>query len=362
MRSRPVAPCSFRGLLAVAGWLAVAALAHGQESMSGSTGGGSAPGGEGGGLSDSDSAVGYIDTAIPRTMFRFRADFAYDNNRPTRGEFFYATYQPDFLGLPGEPIYNGINGRVGAGPFQVPVVINPHGHGLPEPETSVDYQELSAYMEVALNKRFSVFAELPVRFLNPEINPDHTGVGDINVGFKYALLACDTRYLTFQARNYIPTGDSHEGLGTNHFSFEPGVLYFQRLLPGLALEAELKDWIPMGGTAVAGNVVRYGVGVNYRVYDRPGFWVAPVAEFVGWTFLSGKDEAVLTPEFIDIRNARGETVLNAKVGVRIGIGGAPDSDSEGMLKGADLYIGYGRPLTGDVFYKDILRVELRMRF
>src|SRR5437016_4980816 len=37
-----------------------------------------------------DSAVGYIDSAIPRTLFRIRADSAFDDTRPDRAEFFYA--------------------------------------------------------------------------------------------------------------------------------------------------------------------------------------------------------------------------------------------------------------------------------
>jgi hypothetical protein len=32
-----------------------------------------------------------------------------------------------------------------------------------------------------------------------------------------------------------------------------------------------------------------------------------------------------------------------------------------MLSQSDIYIGYGRALTGDVWYKDILRAELRLR-
>ena len=33
-----------------------------------------------------------------------------------------------------------------------------------------------------------------------------------------------------------------------------------------------------------------------------------------------------------------------------------------LLSGTDLYVGYGRALTGEVWYKDIFRVELRIPF
>src|SRR5437870_2915412 len=71
-----------------------------------------------------DSSVGYIDSAMPGDVFRFRFDAAYHNNRPTRAEFFYP--------------------RGG-----------PSGLGLHDPEPSVDFQELSAYLEMALSDRFS---------------------------------------------------------------------------------------------------------------------------------------------------------------------------------------------------------------
>ena len=63
----------------------------------------------------SDTGVGYIDPAIIRTRFRVRYDAAYDNIKPSRAEFFWP------LGRP-----------LGPGPG---------------PETSVDYQDLSAYLE-----------------------------------------------------------------------------------------------------------------------------------------------------------------------------------------------------------------------
>ena len=103
-----------------------------------------------------DSNVGYIDSAIPANVFRLRFDAAYDNNRPSRAEFFYAR---------------------GA----------PFGPGLPAPETSVDYQDISAYLEIALDQCTSVFGELPIRFINPDINDNTSGLGDSNVGFKRAL-------------------------------------------------------------------------------------------------------------------------------------------------------------------------------
>jgi hypothetical protein len=86
-----------------------------------------------------DSNVGYLDSALLGDQFRFRYDTSYDLNRPSRAEFFWPR----------------------GGPF---------GPGPARPETSVDYQDLSAYLEKQVADRLSAFVEAPVRFLNPEVN------------------------------------------------------------------------------------------------------------------------------------------------------------------------------------------------
>ncbi|MBC7967900.1 MAG: hypothetical protein H7Z17_18470, partial [Fuerstia sp.] len=87
-------------------------------------------------------APGYIDWAAPRTQFRLRFDAGFDNNRPDRAEFFYAQCGCN----PGGP-----------------------GPGVPGPPPtvngSIDYQDVRGYLEIATSSRFSVFGELPVRFL-----------------------------------------------------------------------------------------------------------------------------------------------------------------------------------------------------
>jgi hypothetical protein len=83
-------------------------------------------------LGDRDVAFGpgYLDNALPFSHFRIRFDAAYDNNRPDRAEYFYAKcgcfrFVPPSLG--GDPDAPG------------PIL----------PETSVDYQDVSAYLEIA---------------------------------------------------------------------------------------------------------------------------------------------------------------------------------------------------------------------
>jgi hypothetical protein len=287
------------------------------------------PAGPGEMVSVQDSRGGYIDSAIVGNELRLRYDSAYDDNRPDRAEFFYAK----------------------CGCFRTAALgsgVDPNAHGPRLAETRVNYQDFSTYAEVALGQRFSGFAEVPVRFLNPEQNANTAGLADMNAGFKYALLSSADQVGTFQLRVYIPTGASTHGLGTDHVSLEPALLLYQRLSDRLSLEAELKDWIAVGGSDFAGNVLRAGVGLSYSVYRDHDFYVAPVAEVVTWVVLDGKE--FLFPENVT-QDASGDTIVNGKFGVRVGFGG-----------NSSLYAGYGRALTGDVWYKDMLRVEYRMSF
>src|SRR5262245_11869568 len=142
-----------------------------------------------------DSNVGYIDPAIPGDIFRFRYDAAYQNTRPTRDEFFWP---------PGPPFGNGPN----------------------IPERSVDYQDVSAYLEYTFTSQVSAFVDVPVRFLNPELNPNTAGMADMNAGVKYAFIYSDDLVATFQFRTYAPTGAPRHGLGNGHASLEPALLVY----------------------------------------------------------------------------------------------------------------------------------------
>jgi hypothetical protein len=274
-----------------------------------------------GGTTVRDDGVGYLDSAIPGNQLRLRLDSAYDFNRPARGEFFYPK--------PG-----------------------PLGPGLPLPEQKVDYQELTGYLEIALGQHFSGFVEVPWRFLNPVVNANSNGLGDCNAGFKYAFVAQDDLFATFQFRTYAPTGDGHRGLGTDHVTLEPAFLSYQRLSDRLAWNGELRLWLPVGGTDFAGDVLRYGVGVHYDTLQTQDFQVTPVIELVGFTYLGGKESFALPGGLgSETKNASGDTILDAKVGAHLKI-----------RDHADIYFGYGRPLTGTRAYENIYRLELRLFF
>ncbi len=325
---------------------------------------------------------GYLDNAIPMTMFRMRYDAGFNMNHPDRAEYFYAEWKE----MSFHP--HGINGD---GVF----LTDPKAKGPDQFPGRLDYQEASAYFEVAYNNRFSAFLDVPVRFVDfdnlledpdheskptnlapnvgkpffpepgPENKPLHNdlaGLSDLVVGAKAAVIAQPDRYLTLQLQTFIPTGDPDRGLGTGHVSLEPDALFYQRLSDSLEFQGQFGIWVPVGGARFSGEILIYGLGLGYVLYNRGDVRVEPITEFVGWTVLDGFESAVqpiiatptpglALPHGHGVVDAGGQTIVNAKLGVRTYFGSRSDA-----------YVGYGQALTGDRWYQEIVRVEYRLHF
>jgi len=282
-------------------------------------------------ISLAQSNVGYIDSAPIATQFRMRFDAAYNMNRADRAEYYYTTWT-NF-----------------GGEAPVPRVM---------PDPDVDFQLITPYFEHAICDRFSLFIKTPVLFNNPSLTASHAGLGDIQAGFKWGLSNCCDRQLTFQLNNYFPTGDGESWLSAGHYSIEPGLLYFRQWTDRVTLEAELKDWIsidgavnPENGEPYAGNVLQYGIGLGYD-WRKCGCWtITPVVEFVGWTVLEGQVFEFNRQPRPGPVDAASDTIVNVKLGARLTECG-----------GGSIYGGYGRSLTGDRWYEDIVRLEYRRPF
>ncbi len=275
---------------------------------------------------------GYIENAIPRSMLRLRFDSGYGNNRPDRGNFFYA--------------------KCGCFRPQRDAI------GVPLVERNVDYQELTASGEVLVTDRMSAFFDLPFRFINPTANRNDSGLGDVAFGLKYAVIYNQNRVVSLFARFQAPSGQISTGLGNGNWWFEPGLLWQEQLSQKWSAFGEFRFQMPLGlRTDFTGNMLRYGLGTSYIVAQGQWGYVAPVVELVGWSVLSGQQ---LDPDQLRNVRAAGDTIVNAKFGLRIGIG-APACGSQYLTK-SDLYIGYGRALTGEVWYKDLVRLEYRRNF
>jgi hypothetical protein len=219
-------------------------------------------------------------------------------------------------------------------------------------------QELTERVQYAVTSRLAMFIDLPQRFLQPgNGNPNTAGSGDISFGFKYALYSDDRRILTFMLRTIAPTGDPREGLGTGNWWMEPGLLYLQQMSLRWQVFGELRGQFSLSNQSdFTGSLIRYGVGTSYVVCTSRLGYLAPVFETVGWTMTSGKEFAFPTGAV----NAAGDTIVNAKMGLRIGLG-APVLGQPFPTR-ADLYVGYARAMTGAFWYKDMFQLQFRWFF
>ncbi len=287
------------------------------------------------------SMVGYINDSSIGSEIRVRFDAGFDITAADRAEFFYGKCGC-YRGLaPNDPAFDP--DAAGPGPGVL---------------TSTNFQQLYLYGEYAFAGRGSLFGELPVRVLKPQTFapgtgsfPDATGVSDFRFGAKAGLISMPARRLTASLQLSAPTGDSRKGLGTNHWSVEPALLYLERPTDRFTIEAQLGDIIPTSGSAgvpissaskFSGSVLYYGVGPSYEVYRSASFAFAPVVELVGWRVLGGFQTASAS-------DATGTNIVNLKVGGRLLFG----------TRGS-LYVGYGHALTDATWYDDIVRVEYRI--
>jgi hypothetical protein len=281
------------------------------------------------------SMVGYIDDAIVSSQVRFRFDAGFDNNRPDRAEFFYAAC--------------GCNGSPAAGP--APGVV-----------LHLNFQQLYMRGEYAPVRRFSVFAEVPIRWIQPQqfvANTgsfgNHSGLSDVQVGFKFAAVASRERYLTFQFSAEFPSGDSSKGLGTAHYSIQPSLLYFQKVTDRLSFEGQLGGTHSFQGDypGFQGDVLNYGLGPSFTLYKGEQLRIAPVVELVGWRVFGGLQtnaDLLFAPSGPKV-SADGTNIVNLKAGIRTSMGSHNS-----------FYAGFGQALTHEMWYKHVVRLEYRYTF
>ena len=299
------------------------------------------------------SMVGYIDNPIVQSLVRIRFDDAFEDRFPDRAEFFYAKCA----------CYRGLQNLI-------PPAFDPNapgpGPGVPK---AVNYQQLYMNAEYSPLRRFSAFVEVPIRWLQPQgflsVPPfpgfsNQSGLSDVTAGFKFAALASEGTYFTFQFKSYFPSGDASKGLGTNHYSVEPSLLLYHKLSSRFTFEGQVGDWHPIGGSAgvptsgsegFAGDVFFYGLGPSYRLYRWRNVGLTPVVELFGWHVISGFQTQPGGPVDGAAAQVGGLNIVNIKVGVRTNIGFHNS-----------FYVGFGQALTHDDWYKHIVRLEYRYTF
>jgi hypothetical protein len=260
-----------------------------------------------------------IDVAAPNPSIRARLDSVRSQQFPDRSEFLWA--------------------RIG-------------GRGPKLPETNLDYQDTNFQMELG-SKKFSLATAIPIRFSNPERNPNHTSIGDMTLATKLVMLDGKTWQVTQLFRSYFPTGSPSMGLGNGHIAFEPGFLLRYNHCNETFWHGQFKYYFPVGGDPTfQGQLVTYGLGFSKVLFESDNFAVLPTFEFVGNYIANGR-RTEPTGLVVD---AEGDHVMGLYPGFRV----ARDRGSDlGLFEWG---ISSGIPITGPRFYDSILRLEIRWMY
>ncbi|WP_146396476.1 hypothetical protein [Pseudobythopirellula maris] len=270
-----------------------------------------------------DDAAFYTTAARPVNQQRFRWDHGNDLVTPDRAEFFWARAD-----------------TTGAGP-------RPAAGGDPA-FGPVDYDEIRHYTEVAHG---SFGASVEYSYRSVEYNgAGAAGFGDLTIGTKTMIFDTELMQIAFQMNTHVPQGSARKGLGTGHVSLELGLVFGLSLTPDTFVQADVSEWIPLGGDAdYAGAVVRYNASCNHVLW-RPHrcMPLIAVSELSGWRF---QDGAFTGPTAAQATRASGSTYLQGSLGMRLF-----------FCDRADFGVSYTRPV-GDYSWVDsMFRTELRFRY
>ncbi len=273
-----------------------------------------------------------IEAARPQNAVSTRFDFASGVNRPDRAEYIWS--------------------QIGSG-------------GPPSAETNLDYLEMRVRSETKIGNS-SGFFEIPLRFLNPEVNNNTTGFANLTFGTKSVLIeqngmfglptpgnAYDRFQVSSLFKTHISLGSplTGRGLTNGSIALEPGMLANYEVSPRTFLHGEMSYWIPIGGSAFAGNFFRCGMGVSHVLHSSllaacpdKAFAIIPTFEVVGTRFTTGL-QTLPDGSTVDASNS---PIVNLEPGVRIVVGNHMEIGGS-----------FARNITNDHLYKNLGRFEAR---
>lgn len=274
----------------------------------------------------------FTEAARPVTQLRLVYEGQLNRLFPDRAEFFWAR----------DGNFNG----------KGPAVANARGAAL------TDNHDFILINEAAIDK-FSIETAIPYRQVASQNTADPTnrtvvaGFADMSIATKSMFLDCELMQMSFLFRTYIPIGNFLKGLGVAHVSLEPGLLWAVKLTKDTYYQAEIAEWIPIGGDdPYAGGMLHYHNSVNHVLW-RPSAAVQFVGsgEFFGYTFHSGQfsNPAAVAPT--NGTGNAGETALYAGAGLRMVVCDKIDFGTAAAFE-----------LTNHVMSEQIYRVEFRWRF
>lgn len=184
--------------------------------------------------------------------------------------------------------------------------------GPPNGESVLDYQDLRLRMELG-SKRFSTTFEVPFRAVDPVINKNHAGLGDLQLITKTVLWDGERWMLTQYFGTQFPTGSSRMGLGTGHVGLEPGFLFRNKWSEQTWLHGELKFWFPLGADPEHhGQTIKFATGINRVWRETDADAIVPSFELTTFSILNG----LARDSTNALRRIDGDSMLYMTPGVR----------------------------------------------
>ena len=277
-----------------------------------------------------DEGIGYervatapfiLDIARPMRQTALRIDAAHGWGLPDRSEAFWAR------------TINGLGPKL--------------------PERSVSYQDIAYLTEVG-GSGFSVRTVVPLRILDPEINSNTAGMGDMQLLTKTVLLNGKRWTLTQVNDVWFNTGAVKKGLGKGHISMAPGLATSFQWSDATCLHAQCKFEFPIAGDPIfSGPLLHWGFGMSHLWYDSDAFAIIPTIETSFVSFLDGRATLFPVPA---TRNVDGETVSTLHLGVRT----VHDTGGDwGLL---EFGLSGGFQVGGNGWYDSMLRFEFRLLY
>ncbi len=200
-----------------------------------------------------------------------------------------------------------------------------YAHSYDADDGEVDEQELEFEFFWAFNNRMAVVFELPVIFLDPDDASQETGVGDLEIGFRFVTYNSRNALVTLGLNVVTPTGDDSRDLGSGHAAIEPVLLALYDFGGGTVMQSEFAWEIPLDVDEPENEFI-FNIGLGHTLLSTSNWCyfrnVTPLIELNGVTSLNG--------------DASGETVLDITPGVTWNFG-----------RSSELGVSYSEPLTGD---------------
>jgi hypothetical protein len=157
----------------------------------------------------------------------------------------------------------------------------------PAPESRVDLIDTIYRTELG-NEKAGFISEMRMRSLDPTINANTVGFGDMLVGGKLLVYESTCTKVSTIFLTHLNTGPERKGLGRGHVALEPGVLAMRKWNDRTYLFGEWKYHVPLGATpGFSGDIFKTGWGIATIWHDTDCYAMIPTFEIQTHSFLFG---------------------------------------------------------------------------